>query len=193
MGTVILRRMKPRRRRAGLTDYRKRLKLVKSGLERLVVRRTNRRIIAMLVKSKAGGDETLVSATSDVLSKFGWKASFKSIPAAYLTGFLLGKKALENGIEKAIVDFGVHRSVKGSRLYAVVKGVLDAGVEVPVDEEMLVPEERLYGEHISNYFRQVSQNPASPQFRKTDPAFVENIRDMVISIKEKIAGGAGVE
>jgi large subunit ribosomal protein L18 len=92
MGTVILRRMKPRRRRAGLTDYRKRLKLVKSGLERLVVRRTNRRIIAMLVKSKAGGDETIVSATSDVLSKFGWKASFKSIPAAYLTGFLLGKK-----------------------------------------------------------------------------------------------------
>ncbi len=193
MGTVILRRMKPRRRRAGLTDYRKRLKLVKSGLERLVVRRTNRRIIAMLVKSKAGGDETLVSATSDVLSKFGWKASFKSIPAAYLTGFLLGKKALEKGVEKAIVDFGVHSSVKGSRLYAVVKGVLDAGVEVPVDEEMLVPEERLYGEHISNYFRQVSQNPASPQFRKTDPAFVENIRDMVISIKEKIAGGAGVE
>jgi large subunit ribosomal protein L18 len=193
MGTVILKRMKPRRRRAGLTDYRKRLKLVKSGLERLVVRRTNRRIIAMLVKSKAGGDETLVSATSDVLSKFGWKASFKSIPAAYLTGFLLGKKALEKEVEKAIVDFGVHRSVKGSRLYAVVKGVLDAGVEVPVDEEMLVPEERLYGEHISNYFRQVSQNPASPQFRKTDPAFVENIRDMVISIKEKIAGGAGVE
>jgi len=193
MGTVILKRMKPRRRRAGLTDYRKRLKLVKSGLERLVVRRTNRRIIAMLVKSKAGGDETLVSATSDVLSKFGWKASFKSIPAAYLTGFLLGKKALEKGVEKAIVDFGVHSSVKGSRLYAVVKGVLDAGVEVPVDEEMLVPEERLYGEHISNYFRQVSQNPASPQFRKTDPAFVENIRDMVISIKEKIAGGAGVE
>jgi len=193
MGTVILRRMKPRRRRAGLTDYRKRLKLVKSGLERLVVRRTNRRIIAMLVKSKAGGDETIVSATSDVLSKFGWKASFKSIPAAYLTGFLLGKKALEKGVEKAIVDFGVYRSVKGSRLYAVVKGVLDAGVEVPVDEEMLVPEERLYGEHISNYFRQVSQNPASPQFRKTDPAFVENIRDMVISIKEKIAGGAGVE
>lgn len=193
MGTVILKRMKPRRRRAGLTDYRKRLKLVKSGLERLVVRRTNRRIIAMLVKSKAGGDETLVSATSDVLSKFGWKASFKSIPAAYLTGFLLGKKALEKGVEKAIVDFGVHRFVKGPRLYAVVKGVLDAGVEVPVDEEMLVPEERLYGEHISNYFRQVSQNPASPQFRKTDPAFVENIRDMVISIKEKIAGGAGVE
>jgi hypothetical protein len=71
--------------------------------------------------------------------------------------------------------------------------VLDAGVEVPVDEEMLVPEERLYGEHISNYFRKVSQNPESPQFRKTDPAFVENIRDMVISIKEKIAGGAGVE
>jgi hypothetical protein len=59
MGTVILRRMKPRRRRAGLTDYRKRLKLVKSGLERLVVRRTNRRIIAMLVKSKAGGMKPL--------------------------------------------------------------------------------------------------------------------------------------
>lgn len=193
MGTVVLKRMKPRRRRAGLTDYRKRLKLVKSGLERVVVRRTNRRIIAMLVKSKAGGDETLISVTSDVLSKSGWKGSYKSLPAAYLTGYLLGIKASEKGVEKAIVDFGVHRSVRGSRLYAVVKGVLDAGVEVPVNEEMLPPEERLYGDHISNYYRQVSQNPVSPQFRKTDPAFAENIRDAVNSVKEKISGGAGVE
>jgi len=75
----------------------------------------------------------------------------------------------------------------------VVKGVLDAGVEVPVNEEMLPPEERLYGDHISNYYRQVSQNPVSPQFRKTDPAFAENIRDAVNSVKEKISGGAGVE
>jgi len=67
MRAYALKRMKPRRRRQGKTDYRKRLKLVKSGIERLVVRRTNRRIIVQLVRSKHGGDETLAAVSSDML------------------------------------------------------------------------------------------------------------------------------
>ena len=52
-------RAPPKRRRKGLTDYRKRLKLVKSGLPRFVVRKTNRYIIVQITESKAGGDKVL--------------------------------------------------------------------------------------------------------------------------------------
>ncbi|MEM2237016.1 MAG: 50S ribosomal protein L18 [Candidatus Caldarchaeum sp.] len=193
MTAYMLKRMKPRRRREGRTDYRKRLKLVKSGLERLVVRRTNRRLIVQLVKSKLGGDETLLTVTSDVLVHYGWRASFKSTPAAYLTGLLLGKKALENGFKKAILDIGVQRSVKGSRLYAVVKGVLDAGMEVPASEEMLPDEERLVGKHITSYYLSTVQTPGVTQFCESDGEYLRNLASNVMLVKEKILRGGGNE
>ncbi|MEM2871331.1 MAG: 50S ribosomal protein L18 [Candidatus Caldarchaeum sp.] len=184
-------RTKPRRRRDGRTDYRKRLRLVKSGVERLVVRRTNRRIIAQLVKSKAGGDLTLITVSSDMLASYGWKASFKSTPAAYLTGLLLGKKALEKEVERAILDTGVYRSVKGSRLYAVLKGALDAGLEVPSSEEVLPEEDRLLGRHITTYYQTSRQNPAGRQFSKVDGEYIQNLDKNVQTVRDKIMGGAG--
>ncbi|MEM4189740.1 MAG: 50S ribosomal protein L18 [Candidatus Caldarchaeum sp.] len=193
MTAYMSKRMKPRRRREGRTDYRKRVKLVKSGLERLVIRRTNRRLIVQLVKSKLGGDETLLTVTSDVLVHYSWKASFKSTPAAYLTGLLLGKKALENGFKKAILDIGVQRSVKGLRLYAVVKGVLDAGMEVPVSEEMLPDELRLVGKHITNYYLSTVQTPGVTQFCGSDGEYLQNLAENVMLVKEKILKGGGNE
>lgn len=182
-------RMKPRRRRQGYTDYRKRLKLVKSGIERVVVRRTNRRIIVQLVRSKAGGDETLLTVASDILSKYGWKGSYKCIPAAYLTGLLAGKKALEMGLSKAIVDLGVYRSVKGSRLYAVVKGVLDAGLEVPVSEEVLPSDDRISGRHISGFVEKNAQEPRGYQFAAADKSYLLKLEEEVERIKKTILGG----
>ncbi len=193
MTSHVLLRMKPRRRREGRTDYRKRLALVKSGLERLVVRKTNRRIIAQLVKSKAGGDVTIINVSSDMLSSYGWKASYKSTPAAYLTGFLLGRKALEKGFKKAILDIGVQRSVKGSRLYAVVKGALDAGLEVPVSTEMLPDEDRILGKHITNYYRLVKQSQTGYQFSKMDGDVVQNLESHVFAVREIISRGGGNE
>ncbi|MEM2029232.1 MAG: 50S ribosomal protein L18, partial [Candidatus Bathyarchaeia archaeon] len=45
-----------RRRKEGKTDYRLRKKLILSGLPRLVVRKTNRNIIAQLVRATVIGD-----------------------------------------------------------------------------------------------------------------------------------------
>lgn len=182
-------RMKPRRRRQGLTDYRKRLALVKSGVERLVVRKTNRRVIVQLVKSKAGGDNTLITVSSEVLKKYGWKGSFKSVPAAYLTGLLAGKKALEKGLSRAIVDIGLFRSVKGSRLYAAVKGAIDAGLEIPVDEKVLPEEDRILGKHISEYTEKISQSPHGYQFIASDKEYLLKLGDEVERIKNLIIGG----
>ncbi|MEM2764389.1 MAG: 50S ribosomal protein L18 [Candidatus Caldarchaeum sp.] len=187
--TEVLKRVKPRRRRQGYTDYRKRLKLVKSGLHRLVIRRGSRRIVVQIVKSRAGGDETLVTVGSEVLRKYGWKASLKSVPAAYLTGLLAGKKALEKGVEKTIVDIGVYRSVKGSRLYAVVKGALDAGLEIPVSEEVLPSDERIHGKHISDYVAMIADNPVGFQFIASDKEYLLKLGEEVERIKREILGG----
>jgi len=147
-----------RRRREGKTNYYKRYKMVLSRKIRLVVRRTNKYVEAKLVKFDPKGDITLASAHSiELMKKYGWKGSGKSLPAAYLTGLLIGLRAREKGIEEAIVDLGLFRSIKGSRLYAIVKGALDAGLKVPVSEDVLPPEERIRGEHIASYAKKLKE------------------------------------
>ncbi|MCD6383130.1 MAG: 50S ribosomal protein L18 [Thermoplasmata archaeon] len=139
-----------RRRREGKTDYRYRLRLLKSGLPRAVVRVTNRKVIVQIIEYHPEGDRVLATALSSDLVKLGWKRSLKNLPAAYLTGLLAGKKAVEKGVEKAVLDIGLHVPVKGSRVFATLKGLLDAGLEIPHGEEKLPDEERLFGAHIGD-------------------------------------------
>lgn len=117
----------------------------------LTVHVSGKNIYAQILVAEPQGDRVLASAHSRELIGYGWKGSRKALPAAYLTGFLLGLKALKNGIREAILYTGVRRFVRGSRITAVVKGLLDAGMKVPVDHESLPPEERIRGEHISTY------------------------------------------
>jgi len=138
--------VKHRRRREGKTNYRKRLKLLLSGKPRFVVRKTNKYIICQYVVSKEGQDRVLKQVNSKALAKYGWKGSFKNLPAAYLTGYLLGKLV---GKKEAILDMGLYPSTKGSRIYAALKGALDAGMKIPHDEEVLPPEDRIKGKHIN--------------------------------------------
>jgi len=147
----IYKRTKPKRQRKGLTNYYKRIKLVKSNLPRLVVRKTNRYIITQIILSKAGGDHTYLTVTSKELSKYGWKDSFKNTPAAYLTGLLIGIKSKKIGINKAILDIGLHKPTKGSKVFAVAKGAIDAGLEIPISEEVIPSEERIKGKHIEDF------------------------------------------
>ena len=94
------------------------------------------------------GDKVRVSAHSNDIKKLGWKFSGSNIPSAYLVGYMAGKKALENGIEYAILDIGRKPPVAGSAVFAALKGMVDAGVDVPHGEEILPSEERISGEHI---------------------------------------------
>ncbi|MFH1638264.1 MAG: hypothetical protein ABIB71_07605 [Candidatus Woesearchaeota archaeon] len=50
-------------------------------------------------------------------------------------------------MKEAVLDTGLYPSVKGSLIYSVVKGVIDAGVNVPHEGVMLPPDERLMGLH----------------------------------------------
>jgi len=146
-------RMPLKRRRLGKTNYRKRLKLLTSEKPRLIVRKTNRYIIVQIARYNEKGDEILVGTTSKVLEKFGWNFSFKNTPAAYLTGLLVGKMAVEKGIKEAILDIGLHSPTKGSKVFAVAKGAIDAGLKIPASEEVFPSEDRIKGLHIKSYLK----------------------------------------
>ncbi len=148
-----------RRRLEGKTDYRARKALVVSGKPRIVVRSSLKNITAQVIEAKSDGDNTLVSAHSRELSdKFGWKAPRGNLPAAYLTGFLCGLKAKSKNISEVIPDIGLHAPSKGARVFAALKGVADAGLQVPFDERKMPDAKRIAAEHIAEYGKMLSSN-----------------------------------
>jgi large subunit ribosomal protein L18 len=144
-------RLKPRRRREGKTDYRRRLGLLKSGKIRIVVRRSLTQVRVQFVEYTEQGDRVLVSAMgSDLVGSYQWKHNISNTPAAYLTGLLAGKKAVDAGITEGVFDLGRQVPVTGGKVFAAIKGVHDAGVECYVSEEKLPDESRIMGEHINS-------------------------------------------
>jgi large subunit ribosomal protein L18 len=141
-------RVKFRRRREGKTNYYRRRRLLLSRRPRLVVRKTNTNIIVQIINASVVGDSTVASAISTELGTHGWSAGTGNIPAAYLTGFLLGRRAQSRGVKEAVLDVGLNPPVRGSKIYAALKGAIDAGLEVPHDPEVLPDETRISGEHI---------------------------------------------
>jgi large subunit ribosomal protein L18 len=139
-----------KRKKQGKTDYATRMNLLKSKTPRLVIRKSNRFIIAQIVESKEAQDKTISYANSKELSKEGWTFSFKNVPAAYLTGILIAEKAKSKGIKKAILDLSRYTSSKASKLYAVAKGAIDNGLEINCDEKVFPSQNRIYGEHTKN-------------------------------------------
>jgi len=152
-----------RRRKEGKTDYKARKALVISGKPRLVVRNTLKNVIAQIIVAKPHGDEVLVSAHSRELKKYEWKAHAGNLSSAYLTGLLCGLKAKAQGVKEVILDIGLHSPSKGARVFAMLKGVLDAGVHVPHSEEKLPDEKRIEGEHIAQYAESLASNPEEYQ------------------------------
>lgn len=140
-----------RRRRMGVTDYRARRKMVTSSVTLLAVRLSSKNVSAQFIRPKAEGDAVVSSAHSRNLKKLGWKGSTKSVPACYLLGLLAGKRAKEKGVETAYLYTGLTRFVRGSRVSALVKGVNDAGVNVPMDGKVAPSEDRLSGKTTAKY------------------------------------------
>jgi large subunit ribosomal protein L18 len=141
--------IKQRRRREGITDYRKRLKLLKSRKIRIVVRNSLKNTRVQFIKYETTGDKIISSAISnELVKKYNWKYSTAATPAAYLTGLLAAKRAIDNGIKEGILDIGRLKPVKGSKIFASLKGVLDAGIKCPHNEDKLPDETRILGHHI---------------------------------------------
>ncbi len=138
-----------RRRREGKTSYKKRLALAKSELPKLVVRRSNKYLIAQIVNYTENGDTTVAHFNSHSLKSKGWKHSCTNIPAGYLTGLAIASAAKKAKVAEAILDMGSYTPTKGCKVYAILKGAIDGGLKVSASEEALPSEERLNGVHIN--------------------------------------------
>ncbi|KAK9380891.1 60S ribosomal protein uL18 [Kockiozyma suomiensis] len=158
-----------RRRREGKTDYYARKRLVtqhkakyNSPKYRLVVRFTNKDIIAQIVSSKITGDVVFTSAYAHELPNYGIEHGLTNWAAAYAVGLLIARRALQKlgldetyaGVEeadgefslteavedgprpfKAYLDVGLHRTTTGARIFGVLKGASDGGIYVPHNEK----------------------------------------------------------
>jgi large subunit ribosomal protein L18 len=148
-----------RRKREGKTNYGKRLDLLVSRKPRAVIRKSLKGFIVQIVRYTPNGDTILAAAYARDLKKFGLEKINANIPTAYLTGLLCGIRAKKAGITDAIVDLGLQKSHKKGRLYAAVKGLLDAGLTIPCDESVLPEDAKILGEHISAYDKSAGAIP----------------------------------
>ena len=137
-------------KRLGLTDYRKRLRILRSGKPRFVVRRSGKGVMVQLIKYKPEGDNVLVTVTDKSLKKMGLDVFGNSTPVSYLVGYAAGVKAKKLGETEAILDTGRYKFTKGGRLAAALKGFVDSGMEIPHDPEIFPSEERIRGKHLSS-------------------------------------------
>lgn len=177
-----------KRRREGKTNYNKRYKLVDLDKTRMVVRITSNHTIAQLVKIGENGDETLVSASSIQLKEFGWLGNGKNTSAAYLTGYLFGKRALSENYDETILDIGLQPAIRGTKIYAVLKGALDAGLYIPHNESILPDDSRIRGEHIAQYAENMDEEEKNAKFANYIRCGLspEEIPDHFESVKNKI-------
>ena len=136
-----------RRLREEKTNYKKRGTMLTGKRDFITVNITNQNTQVQILTPGMTGDKVIASAHSRYLLEKGWKGSRKSVPAAYLTGYLAGKKALGQGAKDAIMYTGTRRYTQ--RMAAAVKGIVDAGVKVPADEKTFPPDERINGEHLT--------------------------------------------
>ncbi|KAI6699080.1 hypothetical protein NL676_019199 [Syzygium grande] len=160
--------VKYKRRRDGKTDYRARIRLINQDKNkyntpkyRLVVRFSNKYIVAQIVSASIAGDLVLASAYSCELPRYGLEVGLTNYAAAYCTGLLLARRVLkmlemdqeyEGNVEatgedfsvepaetrrpfRALLDVGLVRTTTGNRVFGALKGALDGGLDIPHSEK----------------------------------------------------------
>lgn len=160
--------VKRRRRRESKTDYKHRTNMLRQGCNkhgavksRLVVRRTNKKIIVAIVQAFVTGDRVVATADSSELPRYGVDFGLTNYFAAYATGMLCARRVLAqmDGMDsiyspntdvgeycvtedkddcrrayKVFLDIGLARSSRGARVFAAMKGASDGGLHIPHSE-----------------------------------------------------------
>ncbi|MBI4052576.1 MAG: 50S ribosomal protein L18 [Candidatus Diapherotrites archaeon] len=178
-----------KRRHEKKTNYAKRLGMLKSKTPRIVVRKTNTRILVQAIAFNGKDDSVLAQAESKQLKEFGWYPT-NNTPTAYLTGLLCGKRAKEKGVKKGNLDIGFATPVHGSTVFGALKGLIDAGVELPADEKAFPPQERIDGRTIEAYAKSLGGEEFGKMFSKyAQSGFdVKSISKKFAEAKQKILG-----
>jgi len=156
---------KARRRQEGKTDYQARKGLCaqyknkfNTPKYRLIVRTTNKDVVAQIAYSRMQGDIIVCAAYSHELPRYGLKVGLKNYAAHYCTGLLLARRVLQkfkmdklypgqveaDGEEfcvepvddgprpfRCFLDVGLTRTTTGNKVFGALKGALDGGLDIP--------------------------------------------------------------
>jgi len=206
-----------RRRRTCVTNYRLRRGLIRQDKRkfgapkwRLVVRFSNKDVIAQVVSAKIIGDQVLCAAYAHELKRYGLNVGLTNYSACYCTGLLIarrllkklkldqkypGKKSLDGNRFrsrvtnvhwkpgeklyrpfKCILDTGLARCTTGARVFAVLKGAVDGGLDIPHSANRFpgfvkgkgeetkdeykadVHRAKIFGNHVADYMRKLETN-----------------------------------
>ena len=186
----IVKDVKFRRRHTALTDYRKRLGLVKGGIDRIVVRKSNKRIIGQIVKYSPQGDKVVVHVDSGELLKLKWQ-SRSNKATAYLTGLLLAKKAGAEAKNPHILDIGIASPVSGSIPFVFAKGCIDGGMNLKAS---IAIDEKTYNYSNTKYISELKSED-SDAYKKRYSAYIkagvdpEGLAKAFTEAKDKILNG----
>jgi len=164
---------------------------------RLVVRITNADVIAQIVSATLTHDVVMAAAYAHELPRFGLKVKDnKNYAAAYATGLLLARRVLkklnldtayvgkekpdgehfivEEGAERrpfrVLLDIGLHCTSTGARIFGVMKGAADGGLEVPHNPKRFpgyataekkfdptVLRKYIFGLHVADYMKKLKE------------------------------------
>jgi len=160
---------------------------------RLIVRFTNRDIICQVAYARIEGDIVVCAAYAHELPRYGVKLGLTNYAAAYCTGLLLARRLLNKfkldeiypGLEEATgedfavediddkpnafrsyLDIGLCRSSTGARVFGVMKGAVDGGLNIPHSDKRFpgydpeskefnadIHRQHIYGLHVADYMR----------------------------------------
>ncbi|CAN1252171.1 60S ribosomal protein L5, partial [Linum perenne] len=154
--------VKYRRRRAGKTDYRARIRLINQDKNkyntpkyRFVVRFTNKDVVAQIIHSTIVGDHVMAAAYSHELPHFGLEVGLTNYAAAYCTGLLLARRVL--------------KQLEMDQEY--VGNALDGGIDIPHSDKRFagfskdsksldadVHRKYLYGGHVASYMKSLQED-----------------------------------
>lgn len=189
----------------------------------------NRDIICQIVAARLAGDEILTAAYAHELPRYGIKHGLTNFAAAYCVGLLCARRHLAKiglaetyvGTEEvtgemfeieedderrpftALLDIGLVRTSTGKKTFAVMKGAVDGGLNVPhnekrfpayTKEEGFDPEElksRILGEHVAEYMNLLLEDDED-RYQKQFSCYIkdgvepDNIADMYLEAHKKI-------
>lgn len=159
---------------------------------RLIVRFSNTNIIAQVAYATIQGDKVVCDARASELPRYGIKTGLTNYPASYAVGLLLARrlnqkygldeaytgveevtgedyfveKEGERGAFYCVLDTGLVRTSSGARVFGVLKGAVDGGLDIPHSNKRFPGYDtenseynagshrsRIVGSHISTYMQ----------------------------------------
>jgi len=198
---------------------------------RLIVRISNTDVTAQIAYARIEGDIVISAAYAHELPRYGIPVGLTNFAACYSTGLLLARRTLatfkladkyegqtevdgefysvENnetgpGAFRAHLDVGLARTTTGSKVFAVMKGVADGGIEVPHSEKRFpgydveskelnaeVLRDHIFGKHVANYMKDLL-NDDEESYKRQFSRYVKHgitadeLEDMYKKAHEKI-------